>query len=113
MLAVDTKLPASSTYPTLPLNKSPTAFPASESPMIATVGPITTAGMSLLIQSTPANLTIIARTTYTSPANAAPRISPKYPSDIETPPAKAANIDPMKANEDPRNTGLLNLVNKR
>ena len=107
MFAVEMKLPSSSKYPTLPLNKSPTAFPASESPMMATVGPITTAGISLLIQSTPANLTMIARTTYTSPANAAPRISPKYPSDIDTPPANAANIEPKNANEEPKNTGLF------
>ena len=57
--------------------RSPIALPASESPMIATVGPMTTAGISLFIQPTPAALTMIARTTYTRPANTAPRMSPR------------------------------------
>ena len=62
------------------------------------LGPITTAGMSLLSQPTPTNLTTIAITTYTSPARNAPTISPSIPSCIETPPAKAAAIEPKKAN---------------
>ena len=93
----------------------PTAFwmalDASESPMSATVGPMTAAGMILSIHFTPANLTAMAMTTYTSPANTAPMISPNAPSDMETPPANAAHIELMKANELPRNTGLRNLVN--
>ena len=44
----------------MPVCKSPTAFPARDKPIIATVGPITTAGISLLIQFTPAKLTMIA-----------------------------------------------------
>ena len=96
----------------LPLERSPTALPASESPMIATVGPMTTAGISLLSHSTPANLITIAMMTYTSPA-IAPRISPRYPSCMDMPPAKAALIDPRNANELPRNTGLRNLVKSR
>ena len=80
---------------------------------MATVGPITTAGISLLIQFTPTFFTIKAMTTYTSPAKAAPRISPRYPTDIETPPANAASIEPMNAKEEPKNTGLLNFVKSR
>jgi len=48
---------ASSTFPFV---RSETALPASERPMIETVGPITTAGISLLIHLTPAILTAIA-----------------------------------------------------
>ena len=47
-------------FVTLPLNKSPTALPESDKPIIATVGPITDAGIILLIQLTPANFTMIA-----------------------------------------------------
>ena len=47
----------------LPLNKSPTALPANDNPMIATVGPITTAGMILSIHFVPANLTTNERIT--------------------------------------------------
>ena len=53
------------------------ALPDSDSPIIATVGPITTAGMILSIQPEPTNLTMIAIITYTSPANVAPIISPR------------------------------------
>ena len=79
--------------------------------MIVTVGPITTAGISLSIHFVPTALTINEIITYTRPAKIAPMIKPKKPTDIDTPPANAASIDPMNANEDPRNTGLLNLVN--
>ena len=41
----------------LPLVRSPIAFPARERPIIATVGPITTTGISLFSQSTPTNFT--------------------------------------------------------
>ena len=92
---------------------SPMAFPERERPMIATVGPITTAGMSLSIQFTPTSFTIIAMRTYTKPANTAPMMSPRYPAEAETPPAKAAAIEPKNANDEPKNTGLLNFVNKR
>ena len=44
----------------LALTMSPIAAPANERPIKATVGPIITGGMSLLIQPVPANLTIIA-----------------------------------------------------
>ena len=92
----------------------PTAFlmalPASESPMSATVGPMTAAGMTLSIHFTPANFTTMAMTTYTSPAKIAPIMRPKLPRAMEMPPAKAADIEPIKANELPKNTGLLNLV---
>ena len=81
--------------------------------MIATVGPMITAGMSLLIQRTPANLTIIAISTYTSPANAAPMIMPAKPASAVAAPAKAADMEPRNANQEPRNTGLLNLVKSR
>ena len=93
--------------------RSPIAFPASERPMIATVGPMTAAGMILLIHSTPTFLTTRAMITYTRPAETAPMISPRKPNCIEVAPAKAANIEPMKANEEPRKTGLLNWVIKR
>ena len=81
--------------------------------MIATVGPITTAGISLFNQFVPANLTIIAITTYTRPANAAPMIRPRYPTDMDTPPANAAAIEPRNAKDEPRNTGLLNFVKSK
>ena len=89
------------------------ALGARERPMIATVGPITTGGISLSIHATPANFTMIAMITYTRPAKTAPRTKPRKPSCMETPPAKAESMEPMKANEEPRNTGLRNLVNKR
>ena len=50
---------------------------ARERPIIATVGPITTAGIILFIHLTPANLTISAIITYTSPARTAPMIRPR------------------------------------
>ena len=103
-----TAAPSASLTP--PVTISPTAFPASERPIIATVGPITTAGMSLSIQSTPTILTISAIMTYTSPAKTAPRISPKYPTATEDAPANAAAIEPRNANEEPKNTGLFFLV---
>ena len=109
-MGLATAAPSASLTP--PVRISPTAFPASESPMIATVGPITTAGISLLIHSTPTSLTIRAITTYTSPAKTAPRISPTYPRLIETPPAKAAAIEPKNANDEPRNTGLFLFVKR-
>ena len=37
-------------------------------------------------------------------------MSPRNPSCIETPPANAAVIEPINANDEPRNTGLRNLV---
>ena len=61
---------------TLPFVISLTAFAASDKPIIETVGPITTAGISLFTQPTPTSFTAIAITTYTRPANAAPRIRP-------------------------------------
>ena len=76
-------------------------------PIRATVGPIITGGISLFIQSDPANLMTIAIIVYTSPANTAPRITPQYPK--ATPVANGI----INAKEDPRNTGLLNLVNNR
>ena len=97
---------------TPPVVISPTAFPARESPMIATVGPITTAGISLLIQSTPTALTIAAIITYTRPAKIAPIMIPRYPRDTDTPPAKAATILPIKANDEPRKTGLFFCVKR-
>ena len=99
-------------FVTSPLTRSPIAFPARESPIIATVGPITTAGMSLLSQPTPTNFTTIAITTFTSPARNAPTISPSMPCCIETPPAKAAAIEPKKAKDEPRNTGLFLFVKR-
>lgn len=50
---------------------------ARERPISATVGPITAAGISLLIHATPTNFTTRAITTYTSPANAAPMSNPR------------------------------------
>ena len=47
----------------LPVNKSPTALPDKDKPMMATVGPITTGGIILLIHLVPANLTIKAKIT--------------------------------------------------
>ena len=55
-----TETPSTLTPPEV---KSPTALPAKESPIIATVGPITTAGISLLIHFTPTTFTIAAITT--------------------------------------------------
>lgn len=92
--------------------RSEIAFPASDSPMIATVGPITTAGISLLSQLIPANLTAIPRTTYTRPASAAPMINPSQPSDTDTPPANAASMDLIKAKEEPTKTGLFRFVSR-
>ena len=40
-------------------------------------------------------------------------IRPAWPAAVETAPPKAANIEPMNANEEPRKTGLLNLVKRR
>ena len=68
-LAVGTKLVTLSILPflitrsttsfiTLPLVRSPTAFPASDKPITATVGPITAAGITLSIQFVPTYLTI-------------------------------------------------------
>ncbi len=48
---------------TFPFTRSPTALPARESPIRATVGPITAAGISLETHFTPAILTTIAITT--------------------------------------------------
>ncbi len=48
---------------TEPFTISPTAFPASDRPIIATVGPITTAGINLSIHLTPTFFTMIAITT--------------------------------------------------
>ena len=93
--------------------KSPIALPAKPKPMIATVGPITTAGMILSIHPVPANLTITAINTYTKPANTLPIIIPNTPREADTAPANAAVIEPKKANELPKNTGLLNLVNNK
>ena len=78
--------------------------------MMATMGPMMTGGMRRLIQLTPEAFTMRAKTTYTRPAKAAPRIRPRNPRLMETPPAKAANMEPRNAKELPRNTGLRNLV---
>ena len=40
-------------------------------------------------------------------------ISPTCPACADAAPANAANIEPMKANDEPRNTGLLNFVKSR
>ena len=48
----------------------------------------------------------------TSPANAAPIIKPSQPSDMDTPPAKAASMDLIKAKEEPTKTGLFRFVSK-
>ena len=74
---------------------------------------MTTAGMILSIHFTPANLTIMAITTYTRPANTPPIIRPRYPSCIDHAPPNAAIIEPIKANELPRKTGLFDFVNSR
>ena len=97
---------------TSPLTISDIALPARDSPMIATVGPITTVGISLLSQLTPAIFTAMPRITYTSPASAAPIIKPSQPSDMDTPPAKAASMDLIKAKEEPTKTGLFRFVSK-
>ena len=68
------ELPSASS--TFPFVISLTAFAARDKPIIETVGPITTAGISLFIQPTPTNLTAIAIITYTRPAKAAPSINP-------------------------------------
>ncbi len=47
------------------------------------------------------------------PAITAPMMRPRNPRLADTPPANAANIEGRKANEDPRKTGLLNLVSRR
>ena len=62
---------------TFPFMMSPMALPERESPIIATVGPTTTGGISLSTQPTPANFTAMAITTYTSPANTAPTMRPR------------------------------------
>ena len=56
---------------------------------------------------------MIAITTYTIPANAAPIMRPIKPIFAEAAPANAANIEPMKAKDEPRKTGLRNLVKSR
>ena len=80
-------------------------MPARLRPIIATVGPITAAGITLFTQLTPASLTMIAIITYTRPAKIAPIISPKNPRDIDTPPANAAIIEFINANDEPKKTG--------
>ena len=40
-------------------------------------------------------------------------INPACPASADTAPANAASIEPINANDEPKNTGLLNLVNKR
>ena len=97
----------SSCPPEFAVRRSPTALPASESPMIATVGPMITGGMSLLSQLTPALFTTRAMITYTSPANSAPRMIPAKPAATEIAPANAVDIEPKKANDEPRKTGLF------
>ena len=47
----------------------------------------------------------------TSAAKTAPKMMPAKPAEAETAPAKAATIEPIKAKEEPKNTGLRNLVN--
>ena len=89
------------------------ALPANESPIRATVGPMTAAGITLSIHLTPTSFTTTAMMTYTNPANTAPINRPRYPIAIDTPPANAAHIEPINANELPRNTGLRNFVNSR
>ena len=54
-----------------------TALPASDRPMSATVGPMTTGGMSLDTHFVPAKWMTIAMMTYTMPANAAPTRMPR------------------------------------
>ena len=83
------------------------ADPDSERPMSATVGPMMTGGMSLLIQPAPANLIASAMITYTSAATIEPTITPRYP--YVTPVTSGV----MNAKELPRNTGLLKRVNRR
>ena len=104
---------APKTFRTLPFERSPTALPAKDKPITATVGPITAAGITLSIQEVPAYLTIRAIATYTRPAKIAPIIIPIYPTEADTAPPKAAHIEPINAKDEPKNTGLLNLVNKR
>ena len=91
--------------------KSPTALAASDRPIIATVGPMTTGGMIRFTQSTPIRSINSAITTYTSPANAAPIMSPTYPAATVVAPANAADIEPINAKEEPKNTGLFLRVN--
>ena len=67
---------APSAFTTLPLMRSETALPASERPMMETVGPMTTTGMRRSSHLTPATFTAAAMMTYTKPANTAPRIRP-------------------------------------
>ena len=43
----------------------------------------------------------------------APKMIPAYPAAALAAPPNAANIEPKKANDEPRNTGLLNLVKRR
>ena len=62
---------------TLDFIRSPIALPERLNPMIATVGPMITGGISLLIYSTPQNFTIIAMITYTRPAMRAPMMRPQ------------------------------------
>ena len=91
----------------LAVTMSPIALPARERPMIATVGPMMTGGMSLDTHLLPANLIIIAKTTYTSPASTAPRMIPQYPN------ANAVESELKNAKELDMMTGLLNFVKRR
>lgn len=57
----------------------PIALPERPKPIRATVGPMMTAGISLLIHSVPFFQTIKASMQYTAPANTPPRIIPHQP----------------------------------
>ena len=102
---------------TLDFIRSPTALPERLSPIIATVGPMMTGGIRRSIHFTPQNFTTSAITIYTIPAIRAPIISPQYPAACARPsvsaPANALNIEPINANELPKNTGLELFVNTR
>ena len=81
--------------------------------MIATVGPMTTAGINLETQFVPQNLQTNAKITYTKPAKTAPMMRPMKPMLKEAAPAKAANILPKKANELPKKTGDFDFVKSK
>ena len=78
--------------------------------MIATVGPITTGGINLSIHSTPTLRIMKEITTYTRPAHNAPINNPAKPACTDTAPANAADMLPMNAKEEPKNTGLFFFV---
>ena len=75
--------------------------------MSATVGPMMTGGISLDTHLLPANLMMIAKTTYTRPARIPPRMIPQYPKQ------SAVESELKNANELEMMTGLLNFVKRR